>query len=305
MVSVIVPTFNRAHMIGRAIRSVLNQTYGDFEIIVVDDGSADNTEEVVAAFEDERVRYIRLEENSGTSAAPRNAGIKAARGDYIALLDSDDEWLPQKLEKQIDKFKSVSSDVGVVYCGFVFISQESGEKLGEVIPAERGDVFKCLLENLILGDTTPLVKKECFDKVGGYETEFLSCQSWDMWTRISKYYKFDFVPDILCRFHMHSKQNTASVSRQIQGIDRLTNKYYKYLSRNMLFNRFRQMGFLCTSQYDFAQAGKYFKEAIKQNPCDICTLIRFFLCKFAPRFYESRLRRLQSKSTDKGSPSVV
>lgn len=98
-VSVVIPTYNRAHLVGRAIQSVLNQTYQDFEIIVVDDGSTDNTEEVVKSFNDPRIRYIRHDQNRGGSAA-RNTGIKMARGEYIAFQDSDDEWLPEKLESR-------------------------------------------------------------------------------------------------------------------------------------------------------------------------------------------------------------
>ena len=92
-VSVIIPTYNRAHLVGRAIKSVLNQTYRDFEIIVVDDGSTDNTKDIIKEFQkkDKRIKYIPYEKNKGGSAA-RNTGIKAAKGEYIAFLDSDDEW---------------------------------------------------------------------------------------------------------------------------------------------------------------------------------------------------------------------
>jgi len=98
-VSVIIPTYNRAHLVGRAIRSVLNQTYQDFEIIVVDDCSTDNTEEIVKGFNDHRIRYMRHDRNRGGSAA-RNTGIKASQGKYIAFLDSDDEWLLKKAESR-------------------------------------------------------------------------------------------------------------------------------------------------------------------------------------------------------------
>lgn len=113
-VSVIIPTYNRAHTIKRAILSVLNQTYQGFEIIVVDDCSTDNTREVIEKFGDKRIRYIRKKANKGAAAAG-NTGIKAVRGEYIVFLDSDDKWLPNKLDEQIKVLKVTSPKVGVVY----------------------------------------------------------------------------------------------------------------------------------------------------------------------------------------------
>ena len=115
-VSVVIPTHDRAHLVGRAIRSVLAQTFQDFEIIVVDDCSVDNTKEVVQSLADSRIRYLRHEINRGGSAA-RNTGIGAARGEWIAFLDSDDEWLPKKLEKQLEMgYTTDLSNVGAVIC---------------------------------------------------------------------------------------------------------------------------------------------------------------------------------------------
>ena len=112
-VSVIIPTYKRAHLVTRAIDSVLNQTFSDVEVIVVDDGSPDNTEEVVRGVVDGRVRYIRHEVNRGLAAAGRNTGIAMARGYYIAFLDDDDEWRADKLEKQLEAIKSYDA----VLCG--------------------------------------------------------------------------------------------------------------------------------------------------------------------------------------------
>jgi len=118
-VSVIISTYNRAYLIDRFIQSVLNQTYQDFELIVVDDGSTDNTEDIIRQFQekDKRIKYIKHDKNKGGSAE-RNTGIKNSVGKYIAFQDSDDEWFPEKLEKQMEVFKNTSSKVGVVYTGF-------------------------------------------------------------------------------------------------------------------------------------------------------------------------------------------
>ena len=104
LVSVIIPTYNRAKLLKRAIESVLNQTFQDFELIVVDDGSTDDTKEIVKSFNNQKIIYI-YQENFGGAALPKNVGIKMAQGKYIAILDSDDEWLPEKLQKQVTLFE--------------------------------------------------------------------------------------------------------------------------------------------------------------------------------------------------------
>src|ERR1017187_7936626 len=108
-VSVVIPTYNRARILPRAVKSVVSQTLEDWELLVVDDGSADDTEQVVAAFGDSRIHYIRHERNRGQSAA-QNTGIRASRGTYVAFLDSDDEWLPEKLAKVVDCFQASAPD---------------------------------------------------------------------------------------------------------------------------------------------------------------------------------------------------
>ena len=115
MVSVIIPTYNRETVIGRAIESVLKQTYPHFELLIIDDGSTDQTKRVVERIADERIRYILLEENGGVARA-RNVGIAEAQYDYIAFLDSDDEWMPEKLELQMERLLDSSLGFGAVYC---------------------------------------------------------------------------------------------------------------------------------------------------------------------------------------------
>lgn len=125
-VSVILPTYNRSKTLDRAIRSVLSQTYKDFELIVVDDGSTDNTEALIKniILLDKRVKYLKLQTNSDVCKA-RNTGILASSGKYIAFQDSDDEWLPEKLMKQVEIIKTQPEDVGMVYCFMYYITDDS------------------------------------------------------------------------------------------------------------------------------------------------------------------------------------
>ena len=146
IISVIIPTYNRENMIGYAIKSVLNQTFKNLEIIVVDDGSTDNTEEIIRDFKDKRVKYIKkYKKNRGISVA-RNIGIKVARGKYIAPLDSDDEWLPEKLDKQIKILQDGPPELGVVYSNSCYIDK-SGKNMNKLRNTKKveGYIYEDLL----------------------------------------------------------------------------------------------------------------------------------------------------------------
>jgi glycosyltransferase involved in cell wall biosynthesis len=188
LVSVILPTWNRAEYLPGAIRSALAQTYAPIEIHVVDDGSTDDTEKVMRAFvNDSRVRYQRLE-HQGPSRA-RNAGIRESRGSFIALLDADDLWTPDKLEHQIPAFEN-DPRVGVVYTNF-----QSIDVNGDPIPTDRPEPHsgfvsgKLLINNFVPGPTS-VIRRECFDAVGGFDEELQSGEDYDLWLRIST--KFEF-----------------------------------------------------------------------------------------------------------------
>jgi glycosyltransferase involved in cell wall biosynthesis len=188
LVSVVIPTHNRAHLLGRAVNSVLRQTFVDFELIVVDDASADDTASVIGSLHDQRIKYTRHELNLGAPAA-RNTGILSAQGDYIGLLDDDDEWYPEKLEKQVLKFSKVSEAAGLIYSGYE-VRDSDGCLLRTYLPEARGDVHLRLLLGTTIGSPTPLIRKACFQKAGLFDESLKSCQDWDMWKRISDHYEF-------------------------------------------------------------------------------------------------------------------
>ena len=141
-VSVIIPTYNRAHLLPRALESVLAQTFEDLEVLVVDDGSTDGTEAVVTGYDD-RVRYLRQPQNAGVSAA-RNRGLREARGEFVAFLDSDDEWFPEKLARQVERFRELPDRVGLLYCGVQFGRRPDREDW-TFRPKHRGDVYETML----------------------------------------------------------------------------------------------------------------------------------------------------------------
>lgn len=193
-VSVVIPTHNRAFIIGDAIRSVLEQTFQDFEIIIVDDASTDSTEEVVRSFQDERISYVKLDGKIGASAA-RNVGIRTAKSEYVAFLDSDDLWLPDKLEKQLEVFKDGNTKLGVVYTRWIWVPRYLGVEPGKTF---RGDVHRYFLTNVPTGPCTItlLCKKNYLALVGGFDERFPAMQEYELHLRLSRHCSYDFVADI-------------------------------------------------------------------------------------------------------------
>ena len=199
LVSVIIPTYNRCKLLQRSINSVLNQTHKNLEIIVVDDNSNDGTANYIGSLNDKRIVYFRHDRNKGGSAA-RNTGIMKANAEYISFLDSDDEWLPNKLERQLLLFEKYNSDYGIVGCGRKLIEYKNNEQIEyDRIPRENlGDINKKLLKGLAWPNTewwpggTPavIIKKKCFKKIGLFDESLPAAQEHDLYIRLSKHFKF-------------------------------------------------------------------------------------------------------------------
>jgi glycosyltransferase involved in cell wall biosynthesis len=223
-VTVIIPTFNRAAIVGRAIRSVLAQTWQDWELIVVDDCSRDGTEQAVRSFSDHRIKYICQDRNRGAGAA-RNTGIRCARGEYVAFLDSDDEWLPQKLQKELEVFRHSDGEVGLVYSGKVILD-ERGKVLRVRMETQSGWVYEGLLDQDFIGSCSRvMVKKEVLDRVWGFDEALPSGEDRDLWLRVARVSKVASVPFCLVRRHMGSDQISASLRNICAGRERILAKY--------------------------------------------------------------------------------
>jgi glycosyltransferase involved in cell wall biosynthesis len=198
-VSVVISTFNHGHFVASAVESALAQSYLNTEVLVVDDGSTDNTREVLDAFAG-RISYI-YQENRGLSAA-RNTGIRAARGEFIALLDADDMWVPEKLEAQRAVFAD-HPDTGIVSCGHVLIDDTGREVSLGSSWGSGGFRFRRLLQgNCVSGGSNAVVKRLCFDAVGLFDESLRSSEDWDMWLRIAGRYQVRFTSQILTRIRI-------------------------------------------------------------------------------------------------------
>ena len=308
-ISVVLPTFNRANLVSRAIKSVLAQSYEYFEFIIVDDCSDDNTKEIVDSFTDPRIRYISHEKNSGASAA-RNTGIKAARGDYIAFLDSDDEWFPHKLEKQLAMFRGGSSKLGAVGSGRKIQTRKArGYHFKEIIP---GGEFGCIYRKLLTKHGPPgsscwpggtpaiMIKKECFEKIGLFDESLMAAQDYDLFIRLARHYHFDAVREPLVVVHMDAVHRiTTDVIAQIKGKQAFLTKYARELPRlSRLKGHFNYViGTLLLQQDKRDEGRKHLFRAVVSDPFILKYWVNFAFSFTAFRsFYQFKRRMLRNPS---------
>lgn len=184
LVSIILPTYNRGEMLKNTINSVIFQTYANWELIIVDDASNDNTEEIVKKINDKRIRYVRNEKNSGSNYS-RNRGAALASGEFLAFIDSDNEWLPEKLEKQVCQFEK-KNELDLVFCKVLV---KDGE-LERIVPNEEiVDYKEIMIRKNIVDTSSALMRKNVFERVGGFDEKITRLQDWDLFFRIIVVYE--------------------------------------------------------------------------------------------------------------------
>ncbi len=211
-VSVVIPTYNREEFISETISSVLEQTYKDFEIIVVDDGSTDNTKQKLEKF-GSKIKLI--EQKNSERAIARNNGVKNSSGKYIAFLDSDDTWIEDKLENQVEILDS-SSEVILTY-GQCLRINEHGEKIKTAkrqLQGFSGDVFEKLLMRNFIVSPTPVIRREYFEKTTGFQTKYIPYEDWEFWLRFSLLGKFYFINKPLAYYRIHNAQSVKLVQAE-------------------------------------------------------------------------------------------
>jgi glycosyltransferase involved in cell wall biosynthesis len=218
LVSVIIPSYNAMAYLPETVESVLQQSFKDWELLIVDDGSADHTVSWASELTDPRIRVFS-QENQGTPGA-RNSGLNAANGKFVAFLDSDDIWESKKLEMQIECMESNLS-LGLVDTWAV-LTDTQGRLLNQVIQSEtEGNAILALLErNTVCCGSTPLVRRECFERCGNFSCDLLYVEDWDMWLRLALHYPFGIVRKALVRYRQHP--NSKSRNWQKMGLDSLT-----------------------------------------------------------------------------------
>lgn len=274
LISVIVTTYKRKpEMLNRAIRSVLAQTYKDFELIVVDDSPADfayrnDVNQLIESLDIDNVRYVQHKENQGACAA-RNTGIRLSKGEYIAFLDDDDEWLHNKLELQIKEFSH--SKIGLVYCDNFKINTIKNKKIHiKHQGPKKGEIISQLLTYNFIGSTSfPLIRKECFDECGLFDPTMVSAQDLEMWLRIVEKYEVAHVKVPLANYYVHGEERiTTNPNLKIQANKEMNLRYQKYLEQDpKLYNiRLLNLATHYTSANENTLALKSLIKGLKASP---------------------------------------
>jgi glycosyltransferase involved in cell wall biosynthesis len=283
VVSVILPTYNRVELLSNAIRSVLNQTFQDFEIIVVDDFSTQQIDEVVSWFADSRIRLFRRNQNGGEAAA-RNTGLEQASGELIAFLDDDDEWFPEKLARQINIIQSSDTDVAAVYSAFLWFSWPEREQIGKrVAPKTNGNFYRSLLKRNIIGTpSTVMIRKDCLKTIGVFDSSIRYGVDHDLWIRIASQYKFHYVPEYLVKCHIHDNRITNNLEILIQGQKDMLRKYPPVIPEFRIYHGKRCLSIgekLCLNQ-DLKRGRRLLLNSLKFKPGNWRAYYDLFLLLF-------------------------
>jgi glycosyltransferase involved in cell wall biosynthesis len=282
-VSVIIPVRNRETLIQRAIHSVLNQTYRDFEIIVVDDGSTDNTASVAAllAEQDKRVRLLRHVSNRGAQAA-RNTGIRNAKGEWIAFLDSDDQWYPESLEVRLQL--AVKNKLHVVHSECDVLKPESTEPRRFGVPRMEGQIYKELLRRPGPMFQGLLVSKEVLNGIGLLDESLVSYQEWDTAIRMAKHHAFGFIPDPTFLYDCRPA-NTISkdLLRTAEGYEQVFTKHLLPICRVL-----GPRGLV----RHYENAANLYREANDDPSVQRCSMRAFLYWPFQPRAIFRGVQRL-------------
>lgn len=219
-VSVVIPAYNAMAYLPEAVDSVLAQTFTDYDVVIVDDGSSDRIVDWSATIQEPRVRLVS-QANRGLAGA-RNTGIRESRGEYIAFLDADDLWHPTKLEKQV-ALMDIDPSLGVIYTWMTLINQQ-GESTGRFVKnCVEGDVWeRLILRNCVGSGSNPMVRRTCFEQVGDFDENLGSyMEDRDMWLRIAPHYKFAVVKESLVDYRQHpssASKNWGAMARSARII---------------------------------------------------------------------------------------
>lgn len=304
-VSIIIPTYNREKYIAECLDSVLNQTYTDYEVIVVDDGSIDNTEEVMRQFEG-RVTYKKIA-HSGPSI-PRNVALEMATGDLIAFHDDDDLWLPDHLQLHVD-FMDKHTDIDMVFSDLELFDENStiykswmSEKtvfagikktqVGDHFFILEGNIFDYLVRERFMTMPTLVVRRNCLDQVGHFDESLVAQVDYDLFLRLARKFSVGYIDRVLARCRVHSTNLSGNPKRRITSKTVMWEKMEKLYpdlpgpSRRLIIDQlshwYYELGYYHFSRNEFTEARSRLRQALGKRLFHRKALI-YYLAAFLPR----------------------
>ena len=261
-VSVVITCYNYGLYLTGAIDSVLHQTCNNFEILIIDDGSTDNSAKIAQKYTtDPRVHYFR--QDNGGQAKAKNAGIRYSAGELIAFLDADDRWAPNKLQKQVALFQDPL--VGVVFSRAKYIDKDGEEipynSTGRWFTPKRGKVTEALFIDNFVPFSSSIVRKECLDRFGTFDETLKMGIDWDLWLRISTGYHFDFVDEPLLEYRLgHSGQMSKNMEERQRCSDRIMKGFLENYPEALNSKNVREAYY-----YTFCNRGSYWRHINKEK----------------------------------------
>lgn len=270
-VSVVIPAHNAMKYLPATMESVLQQTLTDIEVLIINDGSSDNIIEWAAQITDPRVKLI-TQENQGISGA-RNTGIANASGEYIAFIDADDLWLPNKLDKQVQALDNYPA-AGLVYTWTAW-TDEHGKPTGVIVSSDlEGKVWEQIVVNdKISNGSSAMVRRVCFAQVGVFDCELSGCADRDMWIRLAANYEFAVVKEPLTLYRRHPSSMSQNQQKMLLDIRRVFEKTFTSVPTELLYLRNRSYGWVnlylawtCMDQKNYQEAIKYRRQALLHYP---------------------------------------
>lgn len=275
LVSVVLPTYKRPKKLKRAIKSVKDQTYLHWELLIIDDNDYNSkskkaTKKVVKKYQsDSRISYFEHKESKGGSAA-RNTGIKHSQGDYIAFLDDDDEWEERKLKITMKKFTNLDKKYGVCFSSYNVMGKKKIKK--ESQPKSEGYIYKKeLIKDHVSPTSAVVVRKECFNRVGYFDENLPARQDYDMWIRISKKFKFAFINKPLVNIYRENKnsisygyeKNITGTNIILRKIEPDLKKFDSKYQKKVYASHYTYMGKKCYKFGNPKLAINYFLKSLK------------------------------------------
>lgn len=294
LVSVVMPTFNRANLIVRAIESVLHQAHTNIELLVVDDASGDDTANVMSRYaDDERVRYIRREANGG-AAATRNTGLQAASGDFIAFHDDDDEWLYDRLSSQLRYFEA-DDDLALTSCAMLrYNSSEDQFVFPPRAMSQSADARRALARHLFAFTQTWLARRECLLALGGFDETLRVWDDWDLMFRLSQVYTVRYTAELGVISHPSPQGIGADVSRRVHDLKIFVDKFRSDGDSHLMSNLHYMLGRFLATQGDWMAASAQGLKALEHDPRRMRHWALMFGAPLLSAMFQRRWRKRQA-----------